>query len=268
MYLRVILTTIFSVLIAAFASGSAQASDITLTTEDGVRLHAIYEATPRDTTNGAVLLVHDEGRSVQDWVFLTTKLTQAGFNVLALDLRHHGANKTADTPATLTDEEYQSMVQDVQAGAAYLRNKKAERIGFVGAGFGANLVMRVATSTAEPGNIVLLSPCLNTHSVNIGPDIKASDQRSILFAVSSEDRLAAKTCLVLETQARGPKYLEIYEGAGSGATMLNREPALEGLVVSWLLGINDMQIKQTKESVELKEEGSIETTGPKLPWQE
>jgi hypothetical protein len=65
-------------------------------------------------------------------------------------------------------------------------------------------------------------------------------ERPLLLVASDEDRYAAKTALVLDERAAGQHHFELLSDAGQGTKMLNRAPALEGLVLSWLLGTYEL----------------------------
>ena len=97
--LRRILTTS---LFFALAFGTAWAADVTLQTDDGVKLHAVYN--PVKGASRGVVLVHMAGRSAEDWAFIATKLNQSGVATLAVDLRGHGGNVAPGaSPTTLTE---------------------------------------------------------------------------------------------------------------------------------------------------------------------
>lgn len=245
-------------------ASSAWARDITLQTDDGTSLHASYLA-PDDEARGGVVLVHDEGRCSKDWKFLAQKLQQSGLHVVSPDLRGHGDSSGSES--ALEESDYAAMTADVSAALDYLDRVDAGELALVGASFGANLALKVASERPDVQNLVLLSPGLNLHGITTTGPLQAYGERSLLLVVSKEDRYAAKTALVLDAQAKGPKHLEIYEGAGAGATMLNREPALEGLIVSWLLGTYNITQGEAMETTDLKvetDDEEIETSGPKL----
>jgi alpha-beta hydrolase superfamily lysophospholipase len=244
-------------------AGRVLAADVTLRTADGLALHAAHE--PVANASRAVLLVHGEGRTAGDWKFLAGKLKQAGMTTLALDLRGHGASTSA-APAPQTDEAWAAATADVEAALAFLRGKGAQQILVVGADVGASLVLTAAAPAADATNAVLLSAGLKTHGLRIDAALKAWGARPVLFVVSSDDVYAAKSALLLEAQATGPKHLEIYTGAGTGAAMLNREPACEGLVTSWLLGTYDLSADQARQAApEVEHSGeAMQTDGPTM----
>ncbi len=255
--------SIVSLCAAAIISQAALAADVTLTTADGIELHGVHE--PVDGAAKAVLLVHGERRTAHDWTFLQGKLQHAGFATLAIDLRGHGDSQGVGVPP-LPDETYQAMTADVDAGIAYLRDQGASEIMLVGADLGANLVITAGADEDDVTNAVLLSPGLKIHSVRADAAIRAWGERSVLFVVSGDDAYAAKSALLLEAQARGVKHMEIYAGAGKGAAMLNREPACEGLVMSWLLGSHELTQDQAQQGgPTIGTEGSdVQTDGPSI----
>ncbi len=248
--------------LALFAQTSL-AADVQLQTADGIQLRGIHE--PVQGATKAVLLVHGERRTANDWKFLQGKLQHKGFSTLAIDLRGHGDSQGVGVPP-LPDTTYQAMTADLEAGMAYLREQGATELMLVGADLGANLALTAGAQAQDATKVVLLSPGLKIHGIRADAALKAWGERSVLFVVSNDDPYSAKSALLLDAQARGPKHMEIYTGAGKGATMLNREPACEGLVMSWLLGSHDLATDQARTgSLKIEEEGgAIETEGPTM----
>jgi alpha-beta hydrolase superfamily lysophospholipase len=251
--------SILSIAAAVLLCQPALADDVQLTTDDGIALHAVHE--PVAGASKAVLLVHGDRRTANDWKFLQGKLQHAGFASLAIDLRGHGDSQGVGVPP-LPDEVYMAMMADVDAGLGYLREQGATEIMLVGADLGANLALGAAARHPDATNVVLLSPGLKIHGIRADAALKQWEQRSVLFVVSNDDPYSAKSALLLEAQARGPKHLEIYTGAGKGATMLNREPACEGLVMSWLLGSFDLGDEHANEPIDVQQGTALETDGP------
>lgn len=263
-----IATALWTFLFSLLLCGNARAADVTLTTKDGQKLHAVYETPAKTGIIQGVVLVHGDKRSANDWKFLVTKLSKAGFQVIAPDLRGHGANVAAGTaPPTLTESQYQAMIQDVTAAMDYLRSKGVKNISLMGATLGANLALQAGAGAKDVTNMVMLSPGLTYQGVTTSDALARYGDRPILMVVSKDDGYAAKSALVLEAQAKGKKHLEIYTSAGSGAVMLNREPGLEGLLLSWLLGSYDLGTQQTEGTdtrIDVGSDKAIETTGDKL----
>jgi len=253
--------------LAVFTCSRADAADVTLTAKDGTKIHATYEPSAKGTNGQGVVLVHADKRSSTDWKFLVSKLSQTGFAAIAPDLRGQGANIPKDTtPPTQTEAQYQAMVQDVTAAMDYLKSKGVRNISLIGATLGANLALQAAAPVKEVTNVILLSPGLTYQGVSTSDALARYGERPLLQVVSKDDGYAAKSALVLDSQAKGKKHLEVYPAAGNGATMLNREPGLESLILSWLLGTYALEMENTTQApkIEIGKDKPIETTGEKL----
>ncbi len=248
--------------VATLLASQVLAADVQLVTADEVQLHAIHE--PVQGTAKAVLLVHGERRTAKDWQFIQSKLANAGYASLAIDLRGHGDSQAVGVPP-LDDATYQAMAADVEAGLAFLREQGATELQLVGADLGANLALSVGAQAPDVVNLALLSPGLKVHGIRADTAIRQWGERSVLFVVSNDDPYAAKSALLLDAQARGPHHMEIYTGAGKGAAMLNREPACEGLVMSWLLGSHTLQVGKAEGAAPTIQQGEkVQTDGPTM----
>ncbi len=249
----------------AFASPAA-AEDITLKAEDGTKLHAEYNKAKGES---AVVLVHMLGRSSKDWRFVADKLNTSGITTLAVDLRKHGANQPEDAGRPeLTPQDFAGMKQDVLAAVGHLKAAGFTDIQIVGASIGANLALQVAAEDPSIKSVVLLSPGLDYKGVTSEEALAKYGERPVLVVVSKDDRYSAKSGLVLDSQAKGVHSLVIYDTAGHGTKMLNKEPELEPLVLSWLLGTYTMTDVDGGASraagLQTGDTNKIETTGKKL----
>lgn len=252
-------------LLPLFVTTALASTDVTLQTEDGTKVHAIVDGA-EDSKKG-VVLVHMVGRSAGDWSYLSEKLSRGGQHVVAPDLRGHGKNRPDGDDSKLEDSEYAKMVQEVQASVKYLRDKGATEISCAGASIGANLCLRAAATDPEIVNLVLLSPGLNYKGVKTVDAIEAYGDRPVLFVASEDDNFAFRSASVLETKATGQRKFAILKNAGHGTKMLNRDPSLEGLVTSWLMGTYELAGGQTvvprpRTAGAVAEE--VKTTGEKL----
>ncbi|MED5370826.1 MAG: alpha/beta fold hydrolase [Myxococcota bacterium] len=216
----------------------AAAEEITLKAKDGTALHADYKKAKGES---AVVLVHMLGRSAKDWRFVADKLNGNDITTLAVDLRKHGANLPEGSGRPeLSPEDFAGMKQDVQAAVAHLRKEGFTDIQLIGASIGANLALQVAAEDAEIRSVILLSPGLDYKGVTSEEAMAAYGERPILIVVSKDDRYSAKSGLVLDSKAKGVHELVIYDAAGHGTKMLNKEPELEPKVISWVLGTYTM----------------------------
>jgi acetyl esterase/lipase len=260
---RALLPALFAILTLVLTTSSARAAEITLTTADQRQIHAVYEGQAKG--GRGVLLIHGEGRSATDWKFLVPKLSKSGFKVLAVDLRGHGGSAAAGGP-DLSEADWLATDHDVKAALDYLLKQGVTEPSVIGAGVGANLALRLSARQPDVRNLILLSPGLSTKGLRIEDSLKGYGSRPLLIVVSQEDTYSAKTALLLYAEAMGRKHMQIYNGAGNGALMLNREPTLEGLIGSWLQGTFEMDTSLPGATgLRIGGDERIETTGPPAP---
>lgn len=211
-------------------------------TSDGVEVHATYypaEGNPRT----AVVFVHQPGRSGADWDYLASKLAEKGVACLAPDLRGHGESLTTSDGGSLDRElfeaaDYLAMTEDVAAAVDYLRKKAGNgaEVQLVGADVGGSAALLYAVEDRDVSTLTLLSPGLMYDGVDTVDQVDAYGRRPLLIVVSMEDSYSAKSADVLKNEARGVVHMQPYYGRGHGTKMINREPDLEPLLTSWLLG--------------------------------
>jgi len=207
----------------------AFAVDVKVTTDDGIALHAISLGKGEQ----GVILVHDEGRTSQDWNLFANKLVTKGYRVVAVDLRGHG-NSASILDATEPD--WSNMVKDVQAASSWLKKQGAKQVSLVGAGLGANLSLELAAVDPTLKTTVLLSPGLNIRGFKPSKSIIAYGPRPIFLAAGEGDTIGANTVKYLEKQAAGARKLVVLPGEDRGANLLEENPGLEDSILNWLAG--------------------------------
>lgn len=254
--LRTFLSHIGLLLVALQAGPAAADADLVqYETEDGIVLQARFFR-PQGELRTAAILLHQPGRSSADWEYLGARLAEMGIASLAPDLRGHGASiataggEPIDREIFVTDD-FRNMALDVAASVAYLRDERAlgERgVQLVGADVGGSAALMWSVEDPAIDSLALLSPGLMYDGVDIVGQVAAYGQRPLLMVVSVEDAYSAKSADVLRREAKGFFHLETYYGVGHGTKMLNREPGLEPLLISWLLGTF-----QTPEGLSLAE---------------
>ena len=203
---------------------AAQAAGINLQAEDGVTLHAAVTQ-PEASTRG-VVFVHMDGRTSEDWVFITERLAKSGLTSIAVDLRGHGQSSGERT--------HDAMAQDIQAATAWLASNGVEDIACVGAEVGANLCLVAANEDPQIRSVAALSPRLNPHGLN-APRAMQAWGGSILAVASVEDSPGSK-CVDLLAKIAGEERSEVVvlSEEGIGTQLLSRSPSLEGVLVDWL----------------------------------
>lgn len=247
----------FAVMLIATALAS---QDVSLTTADGARLHAIADKVAGAPK--AVVLVHQEGRSAADWAYVAEKLFKSGFTVIAPDLRGHGGSGSKQ----LTEADYKAMVADVDAAVKWARGQGAKEISCVGAALGANLCLQSAARDPGVVNVVMLSPGMNIKGVTLGDSVAPYGDRPLLLVAASGDAASAKATELLEQAAKGQKHRELVNGASKGTKMLDDNASLLGTIQAWLLGTFKLSSGEVvkPQPVQTIDPGTVETTGTKL----
>jgi alpha-beta hydrolase superfamily lysophospholipase len=228
--MRCLVTIACAIAAGAVTSPAPAATAVTFHSSDGVTLSAAWTAPPNPAP--AVLLVHSLSRTRQDWDSAAEALTSAGFGVLALDLRGHGAS--AGGYGSL-----QSMLLDVQAALAWLKTRhevNASRIGIGGMHFGATLAVLAAGSDASVRSIALLSPASEFRGLRCEPAMRSFAARSgAAFLVAGRlDPYAARSAKQLAQITPGARDLRIIdETAANGRALFSAAPDLTAALVDW-----------------------------------
>lgn len=210
---------------------SATQEDLSVTAADGLLLRTTLYAPGRGRPAPGVILLHMLGSTRAAWK--TTGLVDAllanGMAVMTVDMRGHGeTGGTADW--TLAADDLQR-VWDTFAARPEIDGK---RTAVVGASIGANVALATAAEQPAIQTAILLSPGLDYRGVTTADQLATYGDRPLLIVASNEDSYAADSSRTLAEQAGAAAQLTLYEGAGHGTQMFNREPDLVGLIVAWL----------------------------------
>jgi alpha-beta hydrolase superfamily lysophospholipase len=226
---RATIVTFLTVALVA-ATPLRASTTVSFRSSDGVELSAAW--TPPASTAPAVLLVHSLSRTHQDWDTTAEALTGAGFGVLAVDLRGHGAS--VGSYGTL-----QSMLLDVQAALAWLKGRHevvASHVGIAGMHFGATLAVLAAGSDPSVRSIALLSPASEFRGLRCEPAMRSFAARSgAAFLVAGRlDPYAARCARQLGEITPGLREIRIIEDtAANGRSLLSASPDLASGLVDW-----------------------------------
>ena len=132
---------------------------VSLTTADGINISGSYVPSP-NPNNTIVFLIHQLRKDKSVWDNLVQKLASSGFSSLAIDLRGHGQS-SGGSWEDFSEEQFQSMLKDVEAGGRYLREKyPTANLSLIGSSIGANLALNYAAKN-NVSSLILLSPGLN-----------------------------------------------------------------------------------------------------------
>lgn len=207
--------------------------EITVEAADGLRLAGVIflPAAGGQALPGVVLLHQLQGFR-HEWDDLAPLLAQAGFAVLALDMRGHG-----ETGGVM---DWGQAEDDLQRAWDYFTGRpdvQEESTAVVGASIGSNMALRMATAESSIRGVVLLSPGLDYRGVTTEDALASYGDRPLLIVASQGDRYAADSARSLTDQAAGEVELVIFEGDDHGVGMFPAEPGLAPRIIDWLLRI-------------------------------
>lgn len=213
-------------------------------TTDGVTIFGLY--THGDNpAQPAVLLSHMMPAAKESWDDFAQKLGEAGFQVLAIDLRGHGesveqmlnAKRQMLNYKKFTDEEHQKSILDLEAGVGFLKSKGVSEIHLAGASIGANLSLQYAAEHADTQSVILLSPGLDYRGVKTEPyAARLHEGQAAHYAAAGDDPYSAETVKTLhqKTPAGVKKELKVFEHGGHGTDIFSAHPEFVEELVRWL----------------------------------
>ena len=224
--------------LCAFGTLSFAQSEVNWKTEDNWNIKGTF----LPAKNGkVVMLLHELGKTREDYKNFEKRLENEEFGYLAFDLRGHGQSTNlgvySDFKKTGTDNEFNQMVRDVDGAINFLNSKgySDENIFIIGAGLGANVAAKAAGLNPQIAGIGLLTPGLKTRDVLSMGGIKMY-KNPVMIAVGSIDRKPMMEANLLRNAAflssgEGKVlFLTAYDLAG--VKMLDRY--LTNNVITWL----------------------------------
>ncbi len=196
----------------------------------------------------AVILTHMLGRQKDDWLPLVPRLTDAGFVVVAYDMRGHGKSVGEDGKPKpwrkFLASDWAAAEKDVAAVRAWLLKEKGKevdgkRIALTGASIGANLSLRALRADPSLRGAVLLSAGLVYKGVKTaeGAAKLAAGQKLAIFATAGDSRgYCAMTAGKLSKAAGRDKVVieKVYKGSEHGTGMFGKVKGVETEIIKAL----------------------------------
>lgn len=192
-----------------------------------------------------VVLIHSLGYSSEDWGNLITDLNNAGYAVIAIDLRGHGKS-IFDTSfhqkpwIYFTPKTYQKFPSDVinVLNEIQKQSKKVDlsNMAIVGADIGANTAVLAAKDLPKkPKTMVLISPTTSFKGLYIPIAMADMGYIPVLSMVSTKDRYCLKEQQSLSKFAQGGFYAKNYPNGGMGMMMLKLNPSMSQDITKWII---------------------------------
>jgi len=233
---------IFAALFLMMIIGQSSAQDATttppspvvkVTASDGQVLVGDFIPAPGDGDKPSVLLMHMYQSIRQAWKDFVPELTNAGYSVLNVDLRGHGATGgPMNWPATVTD---------VQTWLDWLRsqpNIRADGVSIIGASVGSNLALIGCANDKRCATVIALSPGANYFDLQPNDFIvKGLRDRSALLVASQRDEPSISGVKQFTANAQGEIGVQLFASNLHGTAILNSpvfKKRLTALMINWL----------------------------------
>ena len=246
------LKKLFLLLLFTGAAASAQTvRQLRLTTADEVGISAAYYPAVTDPA-AAVVLLHDIGRTRDEWASFAAALQRAGIAALAIDLRGHGESTrrlTAQGPQRVdfhdfTPRDFEDMLLDVNAAVDWLAEQPGidkHRIGIVGSSLGANVALRYAAFNEDLAALLLLSPGMTYRGLRADEPMRKLGPVPLRLVASRLDAFYFESCKRLveirhekDQSTPDPKELTTCTGNLHGTEMLKGVDGLAPVLLDWL----------------------------------
>lgn len=228
-------------LIACAAAGARalEPEPVTFPAADGMQIAADYYAPDRKPTERApmVILLHMYRSDRKAWQPLVAPLHDAGFAILALDLRGHGESATTETRDRVHARDgrlFREMQADVRGAYDWLASRPEidrARFALVGASVGGSIALQYAVVDRSVDALVWLSPGINYLDIDSAGDLAQIRGRRILMLATEDERDAPYT---LQQRGQGVE-LHVFDGQKAhGTDMLGKISEVEQRIVRFL----------------------------------
>lgn len=231
---------------SAFCITKIAKKDFETQTKDShiIKASLTYPKIEGKTKYPTVVLLHSIGYSSADWEDLIINLNNAGYAVIAIDLRGHGksvynANLQQRSWVYFSTKVYQKFPSDVVAvlKQAQTTSKKVslDNMAFVGADVGANTAILASKLLAKkPKAMVLISASSNFKGLFVPITLTEIGNIPILAMASTQDGFSIQEEQKLAKFAQGAFYVKNYPRGGMGMMMLKTNPSMSNDIVKWL----------------------------------
>jgi len=233
--------TVFIVLLGTLykVRGGETPQVVAFQASDGMRLTADYFPPPDDLRTPApmVILLHMYRSDRRAWQPLIRPLHEAGFAVLAVDLRGHGESATTETRQRVLERDpklFREMQNDLRGAYDFLAGQPRvdrARFALVGASIGCSVALQYAAQDRSVDAVVCLSPGLDYLGLDSGGDIAQITGRQLLLIATEDEK-----DVVYTLQKRG-SGVQVQIPAGTpahGTDMLGVVDRIERDVVAFL----------------------------------
>jgi dienelactone hydrolase len=218
--------------------------DITITTEDKVNISAnyFYRNGKKENSQPLVVLIHQFRQNKEQWAdSFVDSLVNAGYKVLAYDIRGHGQSDKVNYDLTdlLTDPNKAPL--DVAAVFKWAKEQNgidSTRIGVMGTSIGGNLACYARYNL---GAKTAISVSNNEEGFEkfLGIDPRAMGRvmrriSSILFICGNKDgNHEQEEKYLIDNYVMEPMELKVYDSDKHGINLIRENPEIYSIALNW-----------------------------------
>ena len=146
------------------------------------------------------IFVNDYQEKKEKWEPLVQQIANRNFSVIQYDLREFSAFARGSRKLENNDYEYRPayFLQDLDKIVLFLdinHGIKNNQIVLIGAGLGANIVLKFAAGNKDIKSVILIAPKKEEKQVSTKAAIRSYGDRPIMFLSSMNDKESYDTCL-------------------------------------------------------------------------
>ena len=213
---------------ACFAGGALHARSMWLRASDGVRLYGVEAG--RGPT--AVVLAHEGGSDLCDWVDYMKTLTRAGIRALAFDFRGYGRSDQPDRGGL-------ALGRDLAAAVARVRADGARHVFLMGASMGGAAVVQNTADIRVDGRISLSGTRLwPGYGVNDPEGVRSLSAPFLYIGSRGDGRVPRKEAIsVFDEVGSSDKRIVLYAGGTHGTGLVEYPPYVDhtrALILRWI----------------------------------
>jgi len=200
----------------------------TLTTEDGQAIsYAFY---PSKQGGPGAILLHQLRRDHHDYDSFAPQLKDAGYNVIAIDVRGHGHSSGNWEKFSLAD--FQRIGLDIAAAKEFLAEHGTDtsKLVLIGASFTANAVINHSANDDDVKGVIAISPGLDFKGIR--PEQGIARAPTTLLIAAEDDSYSADTVRKLHT-LNPDTDIKIYPVGGHAHALFEQAPMAKD-ILGWL----------------------------------
>lgn len=206
----------------------------------------VYYPNVKKSKYATIVLLHSLGYSSARWGDFASSIADAGYLVVAIDLRGHGRSVynsrfVRQSWSNFKRSVFQKYPDDVLEVLKLVKEEHPaasfEDWGIVGADVGANTAVLVAEkSKRKPKTLVLISPHESHKGLFIPIAIVNIGKIPILTISSENDKTCVKSQNNLKKYAQSDFVIANFKTNITGMLIIGANPTVPSLIINWLEG--------------------------------